>query len=196
MNAVILHRLTTVPNLLSLLRIALTPVLLSLIWSADAQSFFWTLAVALLTDVLDGFLARRLRQVTALGSSLDSLGDTAIVTVMLLGVGYFFPDTVQRFGALIAVGFVLFLALQVICFVRYRQLGMFHTRLGKASGAVGSIAIVSFFWAGQGTWLGYLTCVLGILAQAEQLVIALTLHSWQTDVESLCQVFRRQSPRV
>ncbi|MGE5591047.1 MAG: hypothetical protein ACM3ZA_10585 [Bacillota bacterium] len=55
---------------------------------------------------------------------------------------------------------------------------------------------MSFFWAGQGTWLGYLTCVLGILAQAEQLVIALTLHSWQTDVESLCQVFRRQSPRV
>lgn len=184
MNVVIQHRLMTVPNLLSLLRIALTPVLLGLIWSGDVQGFFWTLAVAFGTDMLDGFLARRLGQVTALGASLDSIGDMAAVTAAFLGVGCFFPDAVRQFGPLFAVGCVPFAASQVICFVRFRQPGMFHTWLAKASGVVGSAAILSFFWAGHGTWLGYLACGMGIVAQTEQLAIALTLRNWRTDMVS------------
>jgi cardiolipin synthase (CMP-forming) len=192
-NAVIPHRLVTVPNLLSLLRIALTPVLLGLIWSADMQGFFWTLAVAFGTDILDGFLARRLGQVTALGASLDGIGDICAVTAAFLGVGFFFPAAARQFGALFAAGFVLFIALQVICFVRYRQPGVLHTWLDKASGVVGSIAILSFFWVGHTTWLGYLACVMGILAQTEQLAIALTLRSWQTDMVSLWHVLRPEA---
>lgn len=192
MNAVILYRLTTVPNLLSLLRIALTPVLLALIWSGDMHGFFWTLAAAFGTDMLDGFLARRLGQVTALGASLDGIGDLCAVTAAFLGVGAFFPDAVRQFGALFLVGFVLFVVLQVICFARYRQPGVLHTWLGKASGVVGSTAILSFFWVGHTTWLGYLACVMGILAQAEQLAIALTLRSWRTDMASFLDVMGRK----
>ena len=195
MNAVVLHRFTTVPNLLSLLRIALTPVLLALIWSADVQGFFWTLAVAFGTDMLDGFLARRLGQVTPLGASLDGIGDICAVTAAFLGVGCFFPDAVHQFGALFAVGFVLFGTLQVICFARYRQPGVLHTWLAKVAGVVGSIAILSFFWVGHVNWLGYLACGMGILAQAEQLAITLTLRSWQTDMVSWWHVYRLQCGR-
>lgn len=159
------------------------------------QGFFWTLAVAFGTDMLDGLLARRLGQVTALGASLDGIGDLCAVTAAFLGVGYFFPDAVHQFGALFAVGFVLFMALQVICFVRYRQPGVLHTWLAKASGVVGSIAILSFFWVGHSTWLGYLACGMGILAQMEQLAIALTLRSWQTDMVSWWHTVRHQSGR-
>lgn len=194
MNAVILHRFTTVPNLLSLLRIAMTPLLLGLIWLGDVQSFFWTLLVALGTDLLDGFLARRLGQVTPLGASLDTIGDLAAVTAAFLGVGRFFPDAVHQFGALFAVGCVPFVGLQVICYVRFRQPGMFHTWLAKASGVVGSVAILSFFWVGHGTWLGYLACWMGILAQTEQLGIALTVRSWQTDMVSWWHVLKHQHP--
>lgn len=197
MNAVIQqHRVVTVPNLLSLLRIALTPVLLGLIWSADAQGFFWTLAVGFGTDMLDGFLARRLGQVTALGASLDGIGDLCLVTAALLGVGCFFPDAVHQFGPLFAVGCVPFVVLQVICFVRFRQPGVLHTWFAKVSSVVGSIAILSFFWVGHANWLGYLACVMGLLAQTEQLAIALTLRSWQTDMVSLWHVFRLQSARA
>jgi CDP-diacylglycerol--glycerol-3-phosphate 3-phosphatidyltransferase len=186
----------TVPNLLSLLRIALAPVLLSLIWSGDMRAFFWTLAVAFGTDMFDGYLARRWGQVTALGASLDGIGDMCAVTAAFLGVGCFFPEAVRQFGVLFGAGAVLFMALQVTCFVRFRQPGVLHTWLAKASGVVGSIAILSFFWAGRTTWLGYLACVMGILAQTEQLAIALSLHHWQTDMISLWHVFRQQSRRA
>lgn len=188
MNAAVLHRWVTVPNLLSLLRIALTPVLVGLIWCGDRQGFFWMLAAAFGTDMLDGYLARRLGQVTALGASLDGIGDLCAVTAAMLGVGYFFPDAAHQFGALFAVGFVLFIVLQAVCFVRFRQPGVLHTWLAKAAGVVGSVAILSFFWAGHTTSLGYLACGMGILAQAEQLAIALTLSTWRTDMISLWHV--------
>ncbi|HYF95313.1 MAG TPA: CDP-alcohol phosphatidyltransferase family protein [Symbiobacteriaceae bacterium] len=195
MNAVALNRYTTAPNLLSLLRIVLTPVLLGLVLSADMRGFFWTLALAFGTDVLDGFLARRLGQVTALGATLDSIGDLAIATVMFYGVGCFFPDAIHQFGMLMAVGFVIFAALQAICFVRFRQPGMLHTWFGKASGVVGATAILSFFWTGHTNWLGYLACGLGIVAQVEQLGIALTLRTWQTDMVSWWHVLRAAPER-
>lgn len=193
MNVATLHRFTTVPNLLSLLRIVLTPVLLGLVWSDGLQGFFWTLAVAFGTDALDGFLARRLGQVTALGASLDGIGDICLLTVTFLGIGRFFPDAIHQFGALFLVGFVLFAALQVICFVRFRQPGVLHTWLAKSAGVVGSIAILSFFWVEHVTWLGYLCCWMGIAAQLEQLGIALTLRSWQTDMVSWWHVSRFSS---
>jgi phosphatidylglycerophosphate synthase len=194
-NTVILHRLMTVPNLLSLLRIALTPVLLGLIWSGDERWFFWALTLAVGTDVLHRYLARRWGQVTALGASLDSFGDLSIMTAAFLGVGSFFPDALCELGALFAAGFFVFLALQVICFFRYRQPGMFHTWLGKASGVVGSIAILSFFWAGHVTRLGHLACVMGTVAQLEQVGIALTLRSWQPHMVSWWHVYRVQHGR-
>ena len=79
------------PNLLTLLRIALIPVLVLLImlpgaWTYEASATVFLLAS--LTDWLDGYLARRLKLQTALGAFLDPVADKLIVVtvrVMLTG---------------------------------------------------------------------------------------------------------------
>jgi len=73
------------------LRIALTPVVMALILSADRWS--WAIpaatvlfAVAALTDFFDGRLARRWKQTTTLGTFLDTTADKLLVSGVLIAL--------------------------------------------------------------------------------------------------------------
>ena len=77
------------PNRITIARILLTPVLVMLAIRADEGPQFrtWTLVlfVALvLTDAVDGFLARALKQKTELGTFLDPLADKVLLTTALV----------------------------------------------------------------------------------------------------------------
>ena len=65
----------TVPNLLSLLRLVLLPVYLGLYLRGQYLLAGGILLISCLTDLLDGYLARRFHQVTDLGKVLDPLAD-------------------------------------------------------------------------------------------------------------------------
>ncbi len=76
-----------VPNALTLVRISLIPILvlvfyLPVQWSYMASAIVFT--VAAITDWFDGFLARKLKQVSALGAFLDPVADKLIVAVALV----------------------------------------------------------------------------------------------------------------
>jgi CDP-diacylglycerol--glycerol-3-phosphate 3-phosphatidyltransferase len=76
-----------VPNTLTLLRIALIPVLVVLFylpvrWSSEAAAAVFL--VAALTDLLDGWLARRLGQTSAFGAFLDPVADKLMVSAALV----------------------------------------------------------------------------------------------------------------
>ena len=77
----------TIPNSLSLLRIALIPCFVVLfylpgVWSNIAAAAVF--AFAALTDWLDGYLARRLQQISKLGAFLDPVADKLLVAVVLI----------------------------------------------------------------------------------------------------------------
>lgn len=74
------------PNMLSVVRLAFVPVFLWLLLRGDDVVALIVLVVATLTDLLDGFLARRLHQVTRLGQLLDPAADRLFVLACLLGL--------------------------------------------------------------------------------------------------------------
>jgi cardiolipin synthase len=85
------QQLRTVPNLLSLLRLALVPVFLVLILSGSNVLAIFVLIVASVTDYLDGYFARKLKQETRLGQLLDPAADRLYIFATLIGltiVGY------------------------------------------------------------------------------------------------------------
>ena len=79
-------RIWTIPNVLSMLRLALVPVFLALVVLEDYIAALAVLVVAGLTDLLDGFLARRLGQVTRLGQLLDPAADRLYIFAALVGL--------------------------------------------------------------------------------------------------------------
>ncbi|MFM6977321.1 MAG: CDP-alcohol phosphatidyltransferase family protein [Micrococcales bacterium] len=81
----------TVPNLLSTLRLLLVPVFLYLILNNQNWQAVLVLAIASITDYLDGYFARRFKQVTRLGQLLDPAADRLYIFATLVGlsiVGY------------------------------------------------------------------------------------------------------------
>lgn len=75
------------PNLLTLLRIVLIPVLvlvyyLPVSWAYAAAAFIFGLAAV--TDWLDGYLARKLNQESAFGAFMDPVADKLIVVVAIV----------------------------------------------------------------------------------------------------------------
>jgi len=78
-------RILTVPNLISFARLAGVPLFLYLFLVAD--QFVWAvvvLAIGGTSDWIDGYLARRLGQVSRLGELLDPLADRLYILATLL----------------------------------------------------------------------------------------------------------------
>ena len=82
----LLQELKTIPNMLSLLRLALVPVFLILVLTEQEGLALITLIVASATDYLDGFLARKLNQTTRLGALLDPAADRLYILATLIGL--------------------------------------------------------------------------------------------------------------
>jgi len=80
------QQLRMVPNLLSILRLALVPVFLFLLLSEKHLTAIAVLAVASLTDYLDGVFARKYNQVTRLGQLLDPAADRLYIFSTLIAM--------------------------------------------------------------------------------------------------------------
>jgi len=80
-------RIATIPNLISAIRIALVPVFLWLMFGPnDYTAAGWLLGAIGATDWVDGFLARRLGQVSELGKLLDPVADRfAVASAVVAG---------------------------------------------------------------------------------------------------------------
>lgn len=78
----------TIPNLLTLGRLAALPVVIVLFRSGMHLAAAAVFLVAMLTDCLDGWLARRLNQRTALGLYLDPVVDKILVLTLFYELAY------------------------------------------------------------------------------------------------------------
>ena len=97
----------TLPNLLTLLRIILIPVLiivfyLPIPWSYQLSAMLFGLAA--LTDALDGYLARRLKQQSVFGAFLDPVADKLMVAVALVLLVQDNPTGLFAVPAIIIIG--------------------------------------------------------------------------------------------
>lgn len=81
------------PNLLSLVRMAIIPIFVITILNGAAGQALTLFALAGITDALDGFLARFFGQVSVLGSYLDPIADKLllITAFVMLTIPSIFP---------------------------------------------------------------------------------------------------------
>ena len=87
MTATPANQILNLPNILTLMRIAIIPLLAVLLMSPSRSAGFWAaalFAIASITDWLDGYLARRMGIVTVFGKFLDPIADKLIVMAALI----------------------------------------------------------------------------------------------------------------
>jgi cardiolipin synthase (CMP-forming) len=80
------HRLS-IPNLISLGRIILVPVVVWTIILGEMRASFFLFLAAGISDAVDGFLAKRFRMASELGAYLDPLADKALIVSIYVALG-------------------------------------------------------------------------------------------------------------
>jgi len=165
----------SLPNLLSLSRVLLTPVFVVLTVQGKTWPAFWVFVVAGATDALDGFAARTLKKKSTLGLWLDPLGDKVLLTaafVVLTVPTLAQPTTLPLWLTVLCIGRDVAIALSALIIIALRGVQTFKpTLVGKASTIcqVFLIYIVLFLNATGRThgvlrWLFYLAAVLAAIS--------------------------------
>ncbi|MFL6001697.1 MAG: CDP-alcohol phosphatidyltransferase family protein [Nocardioides sp.] len=188
-------RVWTVPNLISLARLAGVPVFLWLVLVPEADG--WALGLLMLsglTDYLDGYLARKLNQASALGEILDPVADRLYILAVVLGLALreiipWWVAVILPLRDLLLWGLVPFLRTRGYSALPVHFLGKAATfnllyafpllLLGDGTGVVASLAEV-FGWAfaiwgiGLYWWAGVLYAwqVRRLLAETERREVA------------------------
>jgi cardiolipin synthase (CMP-forming) len=75
------------PNLLTCVRIALTPFIVSALIANNCTQAFWMSLIAGFTDAADGYLARKMGQVSRVGAYLDPIADKLLLTALYICFG-------------------------------------------------------------------------------------------------------------
>ncbi|HUO79868.1 MAG TPA: CDP-alcohol phosphatidyltransferase family protein [Steroidobacteraceae bacterium] len=183
------------PNALSVARLGSVPLLGYFAASGAEQRFTWLLVPALLTDVADGYIARRFGLTSRLGAMLDSLADALLFLVAVFGVWALHPDVLREHalaGLLLAGSWVTEMA---VALVRYGRLSSFHTYASKVAGYLLGIMVGVLFVWGLPPLLLYAAVIVSVGANLEELALMWLLPAWRTDVRGLYWVLRdRRTP--
>ena len=185
--------LKNIPNFLSTGRILASPVLMYLIWSGNEAAFTWLLIASLISDFLDGYIARMFKLETALGARLDSTGDMATYICAIVGILRFQSDVI--FPNIIPLLFVVaFYALEAIySLLKYKKISSFHTVLTKVTAYSQDIFIITLFVFGFYAPFFYYVVGISIIAYIEEMLIITILPENQSNVGGLFRVLKNRN---
>jgi len=181
-----------VPNLITIARILSVPVLLALATRQHEEVFKWLLLAALLSDILDGLLARAFDLASALGATLDSIADALLMGVAAYGIWVFHPGFVHAHGPTVLLVMGLWLLEMLVSIWRYGKLSSFHAysiRVGAYM--MGIFVMVLFIW-GFHLWFFYMTVIIIVLGYLEEFVLLWLLPQWTPNVRGVYWVLRER----
>ncbi|MDX1828999.1 MAG: CDP-alcohol phosphatidyltransferase family protein [Lutibacter sp.] len=169
----------------SFYRIAAVPILILVLWFDNKSLFTWLLLVSYCTDMIDGFLARRLKITSARGSQLDSFGDQLTFLIALVGLFTFEYNFIRENYVLILISFFPYIIQMFIAFWKYGKATAFHTYLAKLSAIIQGIFILWLLFFGPIYWLFYTMIVIGLLETIEEITLIFIYDNWVAGVKGI-----------
>jgi cardiolipin synthase len=134
--------LKQIPNLLTAARLLAAPYILYLLWMGEYRTALVWFSIASFTDVLDGYLARRLRVTSKIGALLDPVADKVLLSGSFLTLGL--KGVIPIWLMAIVLGRdLLILGFAIVALVRKLRRDFPPSVWGKASTAA-QIAYVLF----------------------------------------------------
>lgn len=183
------EQIVNLPNLVSLIRILMAPVLLYFAFMQQPNWFMGTLLFAVFTDVLDGFLARTLNQITTMGSHLDSWGDFVIYNTMAVCAWILWPDILQREMLYFITIVLSFILPAIIGFIKFQRFTSYHTWSVKVAVFVTVVSYVLLF-TGLVDWPFRVAAVFCLYAAIEEIAITFLIRREHVDVRTVWQVLK------
>ena len=186
------ENILNIPNLLSFYRLIIFPLILYFAISNNEKLFVIFICISLITDVLDGFIARNFNMQTNFGLQLDNLADVATIITAFYGLFRFKWEDFQDHVWVIYLFVAIFIISYIISFIRFRKIPGLHLYGSVTSAYIMSIFFFVLFAWGFILWFYYLAFISGILAYIEKILILFKLKEIRPRSKRLILVTKRR----
>jgi len=180
-----------IPNILSLFRIAAAPFLLLTGWFGLPAGFFILFGLMLLSDAVDGYVARKTDQTSELGAKLDSYGDMTVYLTTPLAAWWLWPDIIKEELPYIITVIGVYLLPAFFSFAKFGRIASYHTWSAKISAVLISIGIVLLFGFHDNR-LFHIAIGFVILEAIENIAITFLLPKPEINVHSLWHLLKER----
>lgn len=192
--------LLTIPNLITLYRLLVFPLILYFAIAGKESLFAIFLVINLLTDAIDGFIARRFKMETELGARMDSFADNLTYVLFFIGIYIFkredfLPHKVSLF---IWIGFLLLTI--ILSLYKFGKFPSFHLYTTKIGGYIQGLFFISLFTVGFNAPFYYFAICWGIMGAIEHIAIQLLIPEMRSNVKGIYWILKekkagRKQPR-
>ena len=177
----------TLPNMLSCVRFITAPIMLYLAWNGYGLAFMAVLALAFLSDMLDGLAARLTGQVTPFGAKLDTWADLATYLTIGFGTWWLWSDIVHREDLYLYGIIACFLIPASVGMIKFGAYPSYHTWGVKVAAVCIGASLYPLFLADIAWPLRVSVYIYG-LAAIEEVAITLCLKELKSNVGTLWHV--------
>jgi cardiolipin synthase (CMP-forming) len=174
-----------IPNILSFWRLLTFPVLLWLIYKHNDTAFIILISVNLVTDVLDGLIARLFKLQTEFGARLDSIADITTYIAAFAGLLTFEPEFVTAHKPEFILLLVLWCLAYIVSLVRFRKPPHLHLYSTKISGYLQGIFLFIIFNWEVPAWYFYFMWGFSIVAFLEEVVIVTFIPELRSNAKGM-----------
>ncbi len=181
-----------IPNILSGYRIVVFPLILYFVWINNEVLFTIFLCVNLITDILDGLIARAFKLETEFGARLDSTADFGTYIAAFAGLFMFRHDVIQTHQLSFYLLFGMIAATYVVELIRFKRLTSFHLYSWKIGGYIQGIWFFTLFVFGFWKPYYYFMVVWGVAASVEHLIIQFMLKELRSNLKGLYWVLKEK----
>ncbi|MBV6622474.1 MAG: CDP-alcohol phosphatidyltransferase family protein [Rivularia sp. (in: Bacteria)] len=178
-------KLSHIPSLLVGMRFTIAPLLI--FDALDHTNSYWFIigyVIAVLSDIFDGIIARRLKVSTTQLRQADSWADICLYLCVAISAWLVYSQVIINFRLPLLSAIAIQLILFAISLIKFQKFPSFHTYTAKAWGLTLLIATVGLFGFSYANtlWLPIIFCWINSL---EEIAMTLLLPIWQCDVLSI-----------
>ncbi len=171
----------TTANILSIVRIILA---LALFWVRPLSVLFYAIyLICVISDVLDGYVARKTHTESNLGEKLDSVSDLIMFVVLTIILFPLINLTTQIIIWIVIIGLIRAVSMMVVL-VKYKTFAILHTYGNKITGLVLAAFPLSLAFI-QLEALMYIICVIASISAIEEFFIHLSSNELRANKKSI-----------
>ena len=186
------ENIINVPNFISLYRLLVFPVILFMALTGRESWFVILLCISLVSDVLDGNIARIFKLQTNFGAALDNLADICTYAMALLGLFIFKWSDIEPHAWILYLFLGLFILSYIVAFIRFGKIPGLHLYSAVSAGYVQSIFFFVLFVFGFYAWMYYVAVIWGIVAYTEKIIVLFKLDDIKIGVKGLYWLMRKE----
>ncbi len=146
-------------------------------------------SIAVISDLLDGILARALELRTELGAKLDTIADLATYLALYFCFFLLWPDFVHSAYPFFVAGFIIYAIAFGFALVKFGQFPSYHSFGGKLSAVLMAFSILCWFLGGP-PFPFFIAITIALIAGMEEIIITALLPHLHTNIPTCWHAYR------